>query len=94
MGRSPPSRYRPIWRGSRLRGSPIPGGIAFLPDGSKAFVCNQSGNSIQPITTATDTAGAALGVPAGPYAIAITPDGHHAYVCCITANEVQPISFF
>ena len=52
-----------------------PAGLAFTPDGTRAYVANQAGGSLTPITVAGGTAGAAITIGGAPTAVAITPDG-------------------
>lgn len=56
-----------------------PWGIAFTPDGKRAYVANMSG-TISVIDTGTNTVVATITDPAGPIGVAITPDGTRAYV--------------
>jgi YVTN family beta-propeller protein len=58
-----------------------------------AYVANQSGNSVTPIDTATNTAGTAIALAVGssPGAVAITPDGATAYVVNNNLDNVSPI---
>jgi len=67
--------------------------IAITPNGKTAYVTTNTG-AVTPITTATNTVGAAAYVNGGPRswggAIAITPDGKTAYVT--TLSGVTPIT--
>ena len=54
-----------------------------------AYFASFSG--VTPINTATNKAGKAIKVGAGPFAIAITPDGKAAYVANIDSSTVTPI---
>jgi YVTN family beta-propeller protein len=56
-----------------------------------AYVANNNSNSVTPIDTATNAAGAAIGVGIRPSAVAITPDGATAYVANQSSNNVTPI---
>lgn len=82
-----------------------PEGIAFTPDGSKAYVAqnaNTGGTAeVIPITVATDTQGTPITgsgpehVGPHPFAIAITPDGKTAYVTDAgggASGKVYPIN--
>ena len=51
----------------------LPLAIAITPDGKTAYVANVGSQSVTPIATATDTAGADISVGISPEAIAITP---------------------
>ncbi len=59
-----------------------PAGIAFTPDGSRAYVAEGTGTgAVGIIDTATNTLEAAsISIGAFPFAMAITPDGAFAYV--------------
>jgi YVTN family beta-propeller protein len=46
--------------------------MAVTPDGSAVFVSNSNGNSVSPINTATETAGAPISVGRVPEGIAIS----------------------
>ena len=62
----------------RLRyGSPLPpdlGSSVLSPDGSTAYVASTGIDTVTPITVASNTAGAAIASPGGPYGGAIVPD--------------------
>lgn len=68
-----------------------PGGIAFTPDGTTAYVTNQRDDTISVIDTATssviDT------IPAGdrPILVEFTPDGTRAYISNFFGNTVSVI---
>jgi DNA-binding beta-propeller fold protein YncE len=69
-----------------------PHGIAFTPDGSKAYVASFSG-AVTPVTVATNTPGPPItGVGTHPDQIAITPDGQTAYVTDNGSSNVYPIA--
>ncbi len=57
-----------------------PRGIAFVPDGSRAYVTNSLDNTLTPIDTTSETAEAAIPVGSAPLDIVITDDGATAYV--------------
>ena len=57
-----------------------PTAIALTPSGTTAYVVDHNGNTVTPISVATDTAATPIRVGSGPWAIAITPDGGTAYV--------------
>ncbi|MEJ1230230.1 MAG: hypothetical protein WDM88_05815 [Galbitalea sp.] len=68
-------------------GSPIavgtdPIGIAFTPDGTKAYITNNGSGTVTVIDVATGTpvSGSPITVGSDPLGIAITPDGTKAYV--------------
>lgn len=58
-----------------------PTGVAFTPDGTRAYVTNYDASSVSVINTATDeVTGYPVSVGDGPSAVAVTPDGTRAYV--------------
>lgn len=70
----------------------LPLGVAFTPDGAKAYVTNSTDGTVTPITVATDTPGAPITVGTGPSGVAVTPDGTKAYVVNGGDNTVTPIT--
>ncbi|HWF74310.1 MAG TPA: choice-of-anchor D domain-containing protein [Solirubrobacteraceae bacterium] len=90
--------------GSAINVGGNPEGIAFSPDGSKAYVAMNANPlsphpgtaEVLPITVATDAVGPAIttGLGPHPFSIAITPDGSTAYVGDAgagTSDSVYPI---
>jgi DNA-binding beta-propeller fold protein YncE len=77
----------------------IPLGIAITPDGTKAYTANfgaastsaGTGNTVTPITLATNTAGTPITVGGGPWSIAVTPDSKTVYVGNSNDSTVSPI---
>ena len=69
-----------------------PGAIAITPDGTTAYVADESLNVVIPVRTATNTSGRTdhRWGPL-PFGIAITPDGKTAYVTNGSSNTVTPI---
>ena len=73
-------------------GKEHPLGIAITPNGTKAYVANNgtddqnvsgNGNTVTPITLATNTAGTPIvmgSLASGPWNVAVTPDSKTAYV--------------
>jgi YVTN family beta-propeller protein len=59
--------------------------------GPTAYVVDQKGNTVTPISVAIDTAGSPISVGADPSAIAITPDGGTAYVTDRGSDSVTVI---
>ena len=62
-----------------------PNGVAFSPDGTKAYVTNRLGNSVSVIDTNTHTLNASTPTITGyvgwkPTGVAFSPDGTRAYV--------------
>ena len=57
-----------------------PEGLAISPDGSFAYVCAESGNSVSRIRTSDDTVTGAVSVGSYPIGVAISSDGSFAYV--------------
>jgi YVTN family beta-propeller protein len=68
-----------------------PIGIAVSPDGTRAYVCNQSSHSVSVIDTATNRVLTNISVGTGPYGIAVSPDGTHAYVSNSSSHTVSLI---
>ena len=103
-----PGTITPISTATNTPGQPISVGgvhpfrIAVTPDGKTAYVLSStkgifSKNSraeVTPVSTATNTPGKAISLPAlGGYGfIAITPDGKTAYVTTMNPRTVIPIS--
>jgi len=79
-----------------------PEGIAFSPDGSMAYVADNSNTgagkpahpALTPITVATNTAGIPIALPAGtePFWVAVTPDGSRALVSDAHGSSVYPVT--
>lgn len=84
---------KPWTLGATLPVGNCPAGIAFAPDGSKAYVLNAADSTITPIDTATFSAGPAF--PAGvsiPIFVAVTPDGQSIVTAGATSNTLAVIS--
>jgi YVTN family beta-propeller protein len=84
----------PVWAG--LVASSTPAGGATAPDWT-AYVAtegnfNNPSDTITPIDTATNTAGAPVTVGSTPVRIAITPNGATAYVVNQGSNSVTPVT--
>jgi YVTN family beta-propeller protein len=62
-----------------------------VPDGSRAYVANQSSNSVSVIDTASITVVAAVAVGSTPFGVAITAEGSRAYVTNQSSNSVSVI---
>ncbi len=62
------------------------------PDGTKVYVANYGSNTVTPISTSTDTAGAPIAVGTGPMYVAFAPDGTKAYATNFGSNNVTPIT--
>lgn len=70
-----------------------PAGIAFAPDGSKAWALNAGENTITPIDPVTFTAGTPFpSVVAAPIFLAVTPDGKSLVTGGAASNQVAVIS--
>ena len=69
-----------------------PTGIVITPDGTKAYVCISSNNTVVPITLTSGAVGTAITVGSGPWCLAITPDGTTAYACSRLGTTVTPIN--
>jgi YVTN family beta-propeller protein len=73
---------------------PQPTAIAFIPDGSSAYVVNNMTNNVSVISAAAHAVvGGPISTGAGttPSDIAISPDGAHAYVTNSATNTVSVI---
>jgi YVTN family beta-propeller protein len=69
----------------------IPFGVAINPDGTRAYVTDQSSNSVSVIDTASNTVFADVGVGRVPFGVAVTPEGSRAYVTNQSSNSVSVI---
>ncbi len=77
--------------GSAIPVGASPIGVAFSPDGTRAYVANQTSGTVTPITVSSNAPGAAIAVGgAGPSAVAFSPDGTEAYVA-MSNGTVTPI---
>ena len=56
------------------------GAVAITPDGTRAYITNELGDSVYVIDTSTNTVSAPVSVGDSPNSVAITPDGTSAYV--------------
>lgn len=68
-----------------------PGGIAFTPDGTTAYVTNQRDDTISVIDTATSTVIHTIAVGDRPILVEFTPDGTRAYVTNAFGDTVSVI---
>ena len=73
-----------------------PSGVAFMPDGSKAYAANAVSGSVSviPVNTAAGTVGAPskqIDVGTEPAALALTPNGRRLYVANARSNSVSVI---
>ena len=69
-----------------------PIGVAITPDGTKAYVANNYGNTVSVINVATGAASTiSTGIGNGPAGVAITPDGTKAYVANTGSDNVSVI---
>jgi YVTN family beta-propeller protein len=72
-----------------------PNGVAFLPDGSKAYVANTVSGTVSMITTdlANGTVGKPVKITVGtePFALALTPNGTRLYVANARSNSLSVI---
>jgi YVTN family beta-propeller protein len=71
-----------------------PQGIAFTPDGSRAYVANSGGSSttVSVVDTATNTVSSTITVGSRPTDVVVTPDGTKAYVTNLSSNSVSVIN--
>ena len=59
----------------------LPTGIAFSPDGTRAYTANQGDNSVTVISTATSAAIASISTGgSSPFSVEVSPDGLQVYV--------------
>jgi YVTN family beta-propeller protein len=73
-----------------------PSGVAFLPDGSKAYAANAARGTVSviPVNTAAGTVGAPsrhIDVGTEPAALVLTPNGQRLYVANARSNSVSVI---
>lgn len=69
-----------------------PVAVAVSPDGGRAYVANDPGNSVSEIDTATSQkTGPDIAVGQAPYGVAVTPDGNRAYVTNFNSDSVSVI---
>jgi YVTN family beta-propeller protein len=78
--------------GAAITVGALPRGVAFSPDGSKAYVTNFGSNTVTPITVAAGVAGSAIAVGSKPLGVAFSPDGTKAYTANYLGNTVTPIT--
>ncbi|EEN86133.1 putative Ig domain protein, partial [Rhodococcus erythropolis SK121] len=70
-----------------------PLGVAFTPDGSRAYVTSQDASTVSVIDVATNAVvGDPIAVGTNPVAVAITPDGSRVYVANIFGSSVSVIA--
>ena len=70
-----------------------PIGVAITPDGTKAYVANNYGNTVSVINVATGAASTiSTGIGNGPDGVAITPDGTKAYVTGASSTKLSVIN--
>jgi len=68
-----------------------PTGVAFSPDGSKAYVSNYNSNTVSVINTATNAVSATINVGSVPAGVSFSPDGSLAYVANYSSATVSVI---
>ena len=77
---------------------PTPAGVAFTPNGSRAYVTNGGSDTIggagtvSMVDTATNTVTGTVAVGTSPRALAITADGAKVYVANTVSNNVSVIN--
>ena len=83
----------------RIVGEPItvgirPAGVAFTPDGKRAYVVNQGDDNVAVIDTRTDTVlNPPIAVGDQPWAVAVAPDGKRVYVTNIrSVSVIDPLT--
>ena len=84
------STTAPVAGTTGVGNSPI--GVAFSPDGSRAYVANYGSNTISVINTATNTVTTTITVGVQPIDVTVTPDGTRAYVANYGSNTVSVIN--
>jgi YVTN family beta-propeller protein len=77
--------------GTAITGFTSPRGVAFTPDGTKAYVTNTTAVGTVSVITAGAIA-ATINVGSNPRGVAFTPDGTKAYVTNWTSGTVTPIT--
>jgi YVTN family beta-propeller protein len=68
--------------------------VAISPDGSTAYVTNDSSNSVTPVNIATRKAGAEIKTGTGPDGVAVTPDEAPVASFTLSAAPAGTPSFF
>jgi len=68
-----------------------PFGVAITPDGTRAYVTNDSSNTVSVVDISNNSVFATIPVGGSPIGVAITPDGTRAYVANDTSNDVSVI---
>jgi YVTN family beta-propeller protein len=72
-----------------------PNGVAFMPDGSKAFAANTVSGTVSVIRTNLANGGIGkpihIGVGTEPYALVLTPNGKKLYVANARSNSISVI---
>jgi DNA-binding beta-propeller fold protein YncE len=91
-----PGEVVPVRAGAGTTAKPIrvssAGALAMAADGRTVYVANPDGDTITPISTATDQPGPPIVVGPSPDAMAVTPDGRTVLVLTSTgATSVTPV---
>ena len=83
-----PGEVVPVRAGAETAAKPIPissaGALAMAADGKTVYVANPDGDTITPISTATEKPGQPIVVGQSPDAMAVTPDGRTVLVLTST----------
>jgi len=69
----------------------MPSSLSAAAAGSRAYVTNNTDNTVSVIDTATNTVTATIAVGSLPYGVAVSPDGSHAYVTNYGGGTVSVI---
>ena len=70
----------------------FPVGVAVTPDGTLAYVTNDTApGTVSVIDAVTNTVVATVAAGINPFAVAVTPDGKHVYVTNLVSNTVSVI---
>ncbi len=67
-------------------------GLAVTPNGKYVYISNSNNDSVQIISTSTNSVVAAISVPCSPQNIAITPNGRYAYVINCIGSDGSNVS--
>ena len=81
-----------VWHGSPITVGTISYGVAFSPDGAKAYVANSSAERGDADHGRDGTPGTSITAGTQPIGVAFSPDGTKAYVTNGFSNNVTPIT--
>ncbi|WP_244890041.1 beta-propeller fold lactonase family protein [Mycobacterium lentiflavum] len=69
-----------------------PWGVAFSPDGTRAYVTNNESDSVSVSDTATNTVAATVYLVPNVYGVAVSPDGGTVYVANWANNTISMVT--